>query len=96
MKTVLSETFSKVRPVFKYIYLVMFFTLLAGVFNPLINNRSLDSVISAVIVLFVGLVGGILLYKSATSDKRREIYLGIGLGLIAISFVLIFQITGRV
>ncbi len=96
MKTVLSETFSKVRPAFKYIYLVIFFTLLAGVFNPLINNRSLDSVISAVIVLFVGLVGGILLYKSATSDKRREIYLGIGLGLIAISLVQIFQITGRV
>ncbi len=74
----------------------MFFTLLAGFFNPLINNRSLDSVISAVVVLFVGLAGGILLYKSATSDKRREIYLGIGLGLIAISLVLIFQITGRV
>ncbi len=96
MKTVLSETFSKVRPAFKYIYLVMFFTLLAGFFNPLINNRSFDSVISGVLVLFVGLVGGILLYKSATSDKRREIYLGIGLGLIAISLVLIFQITGRV
>ncbi len=96
MKTVLSETFSKVRPAFKYIYLVIFFTFLAGVFNPLINNRSLDSVISAVVVLFVGLAGGVLLYKSATSEKRREIYLGAGLGLIAISLALIFQITGRV
>ncbi len=96
MKTVLSETFSKVRPAFKYIYLVVFFTLLAGIFHPLITGNSLDGVISGVIVLFVGLAGGVLLYKSATLEKRREIYLGIGLGLIAISFVLIFQITGRV
>jgi len=92
----LSKTLSKVSTGFKYVYLTAFFALLAGFFHPLINGNSFDSVIFGVIVLFVGLAGGVLLYKSATSDKRREIYLGIGLGLIAISFVLIFQITGRV
>ncbi len=92
----LSKTLPKLRTGFKYVYLVVFFALLAGVFHPLINNNSFDGVISGVIVLFVGLAGGVLLYKSATSEKRREIYLGIGLGLIAISFALIFQITGRV
>ncbi len=92
----MSETSSKIRAGFKYVYLVAFFTLLAGIFHPLITGRSTDNVVSGVLVLFVGLAGGVLLYKSATSDKRREIYLGIGLGLIAISLVLIFQITGRV
>jgi len=92
----LSKTLPKLRVGFKYVYLVVFFALLAAVFNPLIKNTSFDGVISGVIVLFVGLAGGVLLYKSATSEKRREIYLGIGLGLIAISFALIFQITGRV
>ena len=92
----LSKTLPKLRIGFKYVYLVVFFTLLAAVFNPLIKNTSFDGVISGVIVLFVGLVGGILLYKSATSDKRREIYLGAGVVLIAISLALIFQITGRV
>ena len=92
----LSETLSKVRAGFKYIYLVMFFTLLAGFFQPLITGSSGEKTVSGVIVLFVGLVGGILLYKSTTSEKRREIYFGVGLGLIAISLALIFQITGRV
>ncbi len=92
----MSKTLPQLKSGFKYIYLVIFFTLLAGVFNPLINNRSLDSVISAILVLFVGLAGGILLYKSTTSEKNRVIFLGIGLGLIAISLALIFQITGRV
>jgi len=92
----LSETGSKIKTGFKYIYLVVFFLLLAGVFYPLINDLSLDGVISGVTVLFVGLAGGILLYKSASSEKRREIYFGVGVGLIAISLALIFQITGRV
>lgn len=92
----MTDTISKAKTGFKYVYLAVFFTLLAGIFHPLINENSLDRTIFGVIVLFVGLAGGVLLYKSASSEKRREIYLGVGVGLIAISFVLIFQITGRV
>ena len=92
----MNDTISKVKIGFKYVYLAVFFTLLAGIFEPLTRGNPLDPTISGVIVLFVGLAGGILLYKSASSEKRREIYLGVGVGLIAISFVLIFQITGRV
>ncbi len=92
----LSETLSKVRAGIKYVYLVVFFALLSGIFYPLISGTSLDGVIAGIIVLFVGLAGGILLYKSTTSEKRREIYFGGGIGLIAISLALIFQITGRV
>ena len=92
----MSETSSKIRTGFKYVYLVMFFALLAGFFNPIITGNSFDSVISGVVVLFVGLVGGILVYKSASSEKNRIIFFGIGFGLIAISLALIFQLTGRV
>ena len=92
----MSETLSKIRKGFKYIYLVAFFALLAGFFNPLIKGTSFDNVISGVVVLFVGLIGGILVYKYASSEKRRIIYFGAGFGLIAISLTLIFQITGRV
>ena len=92
----LNETFSKVRVGFKYIYLVAFFALLSGFFHPLITDNSFDSVISGVIILFVGLVGGILLYKSATSEKNQIIFFSGGFVLIAISLALIFQITGRV
>ncbi len=80
---------------FKYIYLVAFFALLAGFFHPLITNTSFDSVIVGVLVLFVGLAGGVLLYRSATSENKRGIFLGGGFALIAISLYYIFQLTGR-
>lgn len=81
---------------FKYVYLIIFFALLSGFFYPLISNTSFDSVVIGVIVLFIGLAGGVLLYKSAISEKRREIFLGGGFTLISISLFYIFQITGRV
>jgi hypothetical protein len=80
----------------KYIYLIVFFAFLAGIFNPLINERPLDDVIFGIIVLFVGLAGSILVYKAATSENKRGILLGGGFGLIAISFYYIIQFTGRV
>ncbi|WP_048097312.1 hypothetical protein [Candidatus Nitrosopumilus salaria] len=92
----MNKTTSKMLTGFKYIYLIAFFALLAGFFYPLITNTSFDSVVSGVLVLFVGLAGGILLYKSATSEKKRMIFLGGGFGLIAISLYYIFQFTGRI
>lgn len=79
----------------KYGYLVAFFALLSGLFYPFIQGGSLDYVIMGIVVLFVGLAGAILVYKASTSDKKRGFYLGIGLGLMAISLFYIFQLTGR-
>ncbi len=90
----MSKLGSKTITGIKYVYLIVFFALLAGFFYPLINERSFDNVITGVLVLFVGLAGGILLYKAATS-KRRGIYLGGGFALFAISLSYIFQLTGR-
>jgi len=92
----LNEIVSKVSESFKYIYLVVFFALLAGFFHPLISGDSFVSVIFGIIVLFVGLVGGILLSKSATSEKRQIIYFGGAFGMVIFSLALIFLITGRV
>ncbi len=80
---------------FKYIYLITFFALLAGLFHSLITNSSFDGVISGVLILFVGLAGGILLYRAATSESKRIIFLGGGFVLMAISLFYIFQLTGR-
>ena len=80
---------------FKYIYLVAFFALLAGLFHPLITDTSFSSVIVGVLILFVGLAGGVLLYRSATSENRRGTFLGGGFTLMVISLYYIFQLTGR-
>ena len=92
----MSNVTSKAITGAKYVYLIVFFAFLAGIFHPLINERPLDDVIFGVIVLFVGLAGSILVYKSATIENKRGIFLGGGFGLIAISFYYIIQFSGRV
>ena len=77
----------------RYAYLLAFFALLAGIFYPLITYQvSYDGVIQGIATLFLGLVGAILLFKGVTSDKRREIFIAIGLALISISLALIFML----
>jgi len=77
----------------RYAYLLAIFALLAGVFFPTITpGISFDFVIQGTATLFLGLVGAILLFKAATSDKRRGIFIAVGFALIAISLVLIYQI----
>jgi len=96
LRILLNKTSSNVLAGFKYIYLVAFFALLAGFFHPLITDTSFDIVIIGVLILFLGLAGGVLLYKAATSENKKEIFLGGGFTLIIISLYYIFQITGRV
>ncbi|WP_299292713.1 hypothetical protein [Nitrosopumilus sp.] len=91
----MNKASSKALTGFKYVYLVAFFALLAGLFHPLITNTSFDNVIAGVLVLFVGLAGGVLLYRAATSESKRAIFLGGGFALMGISLFYIFQFTGR-
>ena len=86
---------SKLLIGFKYVYLVTFFALLSGLFYPLITNTSFDGVFIGVLVLFTGLAGGVLLYRAATPEKKRGIFLGAGFALMAVSLYYIIQLTGR-
>ena len=77
----------------RYAYLITIFALLAGVFFPLITpGISFEYVIQGTATLFLGLAGGILLFKATTSDNRRGILVAIGFALIAICLVLIYHI----
>ena len=77
----------------RYAYLLAIFALLSGVFFPLITPEvPFDYVIQGTAILFLGLVGGILLFKATTSDNRRGILIVIGFVLIAICLALIFHI----
>ena len=77
----------------RYAYLLAIFALLTGVFFPLITpGITFDIVIQGTATLFLGLVGAILLFKAATSDKRQGIFVAVGSALITISLVLIYQI----
>ena len=76
----------------QYAYLLTIFALLTGVFFPLITGLPYDHVIQGTATLFLGLAGGILLFKATTSDNRRGILVAIGLALIAISLALIYHL----
>ena len=77
----------------RYAYLITIFALLAGVFFPLITpGISFEYVIQGTATLFLGLAGGILLFKATTSDNRRGILIAIGFALIAISLTLIYHL----
>jgi len=77
----------------RYVYLLAIFALFTGIFFPLITpGIPFDHVIQGTATLFLGLVGGILLFKAITSDNRRGILIVIGFALIAICLVLIYHI----
>ena len=79
----------------RYVYLVAIFALLSGVFFPLITfgaDEAYNFVIGGAATLFLGLAGGILLFKGATSDGSRGVLFTVGFVLIAISIALIFLV----
>ena len=77
----------------RYVYLAGFFALLVGIFSPITVHPLLAGyVIQGIAILALGLSGIILLVRSLTLDKRREIVGAIGLSLTAISLALIFHL----
>jgi len=77
----------------RYAYLAAIFALLSGVFFPLITpGVPFDHIIIGTLTLFLGLAGGILLFKATTLDNRRVILTIIGFASIAVSLALVYHI----
>ena len=76
----------------KYVYLIVCFALLSGIFYPLVMGEGWNDTLKGIGVLAVGLFGGILLYKSITSEKRRGVLMCCGFGLIAVSLIIIYEL----
>jgi len=90
-KTKTSKPTTILAQIPRYVYLLAIFALFSGVFFPLITpGIPFDLTIQGTATLFLGLVGGILLFKATTSDNRRGILIATGFALIAICLVLIY------
>ena len=90
-----SKSYPILSQIPRYVYLVAIFALLSGVFFPLITTGAdvaYNFVIGGAATLFLGLAGGILLFKGVTSDRNQGILLAVGFVLIAISIALIFLV----
>ena len=77
----------------KYVYLIVCFALLSGIFYPLVTGEGWEQSLKGIGILSVGLFGGILLYKSITSEKRRGVLMCCGFGLIAVSLIIIYELV---
>lgn len=88
-----SKSSSKAVSSFAYIYIIAFFLLLSGVFQPLISGNDGDMLVAGVFVLLLGLLGGILLWRSSHDRNNRVVYMGLGFGLMAGSLAMIFLIA---
>jgi hypothetical protein len=80
----------------KYVYLVAFFALLSGMFYPIITHSSWDIVIVGTLILFVGLAGTVSIYKAATAEKHKKVYLIIGLVITSLALFLVYGAIGKV
>lgn len=86
---------SKILTGAKYIYLVVFFALLSGVFYPVITHSPWDPVVVGTIILFIGMAGAVSLYKGATGDRHKRAYLIIGLVIMGLAMFLVYGAIGR-
>lgn len=77
----------------KWAYLGGFFALLSGVFYPFVSQGPLGEVILGVLVLFLGLLGGIVVYRAVTSGSVVPLLL-LGFTMVASSFGLILYLSG--
>ena len=57
--------------IIKYVYLIAFFALLAGIMAPIVDpyesQTTIENSYKGIGILFVGLIGGILIFKSTRS-----------------------------
>ena len=94
-----STSFFKPAGIIKYVYLIAFFALLAGILAPIVNpfetQATLDDSFKGIGILFVGLAGGILIFKATTSIENRMTFLIIGFALMIICSVFMAEFANN-
>jgi len=77
----------------KYIYIIAAAALASGIFTPLVSDGiDLEMVIVGILGLFIGVAGGVLIFKGINRQNTSPILILIGLGLIIISLVVVLQV----
>ena len=77
----------------KYIYIIAAAALLSGIFTPFTVGAEGETVVYGMLILFIGVGGGVLIFKGVTAEKTSTILVCVGLSFTTISLILIFQIV---
>ena len=79
----------------KYAYIIGAVALLSGIFTPLTIGAEIEAVIVGMLSIFLGLVGGVIIFLGIKSQKFTTIMVCGGLGLMVVSLILIYQSTNH-
>ena len=77
----------------KYVYIIAAAALLSGIFTPFTIGVEPQNVIFGILILFIGVGGGVLIFKGVIAEKTSTVLVCIGLSFMTISLVLIFQMV---
>ena len=79
----------------KYVYLIAAIALLSGIFTPLTVGTEVETVISGMLIIFLGLAGGIVIFLGIKYKKFTTIMVAGGLGIMLASLILIYEVMNR-
>ena len=79
----------------KYAYVIGAVALLSGIFTPLTIGEEVDSVILAMLSVFLGLAGGIVIFLGIKLQKFTTIMVCGGLVMMIGSLILIYESTNH-
>ena len=77
----------------KYVYIIAIAALASGIFTPFTTGAELETVISGILILLVGVGGGILIFIGYQRESHSKILVLVGLSFIIISLFLMFVIA---
>ena len=79
----------------KYAYIIGAVALLSGIFTPLTLDVEIEEVVFGMLSIFLGLVGGIVIFLGIKTQKFTTIMVCGGLGMIFGSLILIYESTNH-
>ena len=79
----------------KYVYIIAAVALLSGIFTPLTIGIEIENVVFAMLSVFLGLAGGIVIFLGIKYQKFTTIMVCGGLGMMIGSVLLIYESTNH-
>ena len=79
----------------KYAYIIGAVALLSGIFTPLTLDVEIWCVVSGMLSIFLGLIGGIVIFLGLKFQKYTTIMICGGLGIMITSLFLIYEIIDK-
>ena len=79
----------------KYAYIIAAVALLSGIFTPLTLGVEIENVIFGMLIIFLGLAGGIVIFLGIKYQKLTTLMVCGGLGMMVASLFLIYELLDK-